>query len=56
LTYKPYTGERYENPDHQGYFNRILNHEDDKCLDCGNEIVMQEGCGFCPVCGFSKCG
>ena len=27
-----------------------------KCPDCGNEIVMENGCMSCKNCGFSKCG
>lgn len=26
------------------------------CPDCGNSLVMAEGCLKCDVCGFSKCG
>lgn len=26
------------------------------CPDCGNNLIMKEGCLTCDVCGFSKCG
>jgi len=55
MTYRPYNGPDYTNPDHQGYFNRLLKQNDDTCEDCGNEMVHQNGCKHCPVCGNSKC-
>ncbi len=27
-----------------------------RCPDCGEELVFQEGCYICPGCGFTKCG
>ena len=29
---------------------------EDKCPDCGANLVRQEGCNHCPSCGYSKCG
>lgn len=26
------------------------------CPECGNELVREEGCKHCPVCGWAKCG
>lgn len=26
------------------------------CPECGNRLVPESGCWFCPSCGFSKCG
>ena len=26
------------------------------CPDCGNMLMMMEGCLKCDLCGFSKCG
>jgi ribonucleoside-diphosphate reductase alpha chain len=28
----------------------------EKCSNCGNELVFEEGCKTCKTCGFSKCG
>lgn len=25
------------------------------CPDCGNQLIHQDGCLFCPNCGYSKC-
>jgi len=30
--------------------------EDEKCVECGGEIVYSEGCKKCTSCGSSKCG
>ena len=30
--------------------------EDEKCLECGGQLVFQEGCRHCQNCGGSKCG
>ncbi len=27
-----------------------------KCPECGEALVFQEGCLICPACGFSRCG
>jgi ribonucleoside-diphosphate reductase alpha chain len=27
-----------------------------QCPECGNLLVYQEGCQFCPTCGYTKCG
>ena len=27
-----------------------------RCPDCGEKLVFQEGCLICPACGFSRCG
>lgn len=27
-----------------------------KCPECGEELIMKDGCNACPQCGFSKCG
>lgn len=27
-----------------------------KCPECGEALVFQEGCLMCPACGFSRCG
>jgi ribonucleoside-diphosphate reductase alpha chain len=27
----------------------------EKCPECGEKLVMKEGCSTCPACGFSKC-
>ncbi|MBG3876290.1 vitamin B12-dependent ribonucleotide reductase [Desulfovibrio oxamicus] len=27
-----------------------------RCPDCGEDLVFQEGCYICPGCGFTKCG
>lgn len=29
--------------------------EGEKCPDCQEDIVMEEGCKKCPICGWSKC-
>lgn len=29
---------------------------EDKCPDCGANLIRQEGCNHCPSCGYSKCG
>lgn len=26
------------------------------CPDCGAALVLQEGCEYCSICGYSKCG
>ncbi len=26
------------------------------CINCHTELAFQEGCRFCPICGWSKCG
>ncbi len=28
----------------------------DRCPDCGEKLIFQDGCVLCPNCGFSKCG
>lgn len=30
--------------------------EGQKCPECGEALVFQEGCLICPACGFSRCG
>ena len=27
-----------------------------RCPECGEPLVFQEGCLICPTCGFSRCG
>lgn len=29
---------------------------DELCPECGEPLIMQEGCKSCPSCGYSKCG
>lgn len=26
------------------------------CLECGANLVFEEGCARCPYCGWSACG
>ncbi len=26
------------------------------CPDCGGALILQEGCEYCNLCGYSKCG
>jgi ribonucleoside-diphosphate reductase alpha chain len=28
----------------------------DRCPDCGEKLIFQDGCVLCPNCGYSKCG
>jgi ribosomal protein L34E len=28
----------------------------DVCPECGAQVMHQEGCQLCPVCGWGKCG
>jgi len=30
--------------------------DDDCCPNCGCLLVRQEGCLFCPNCGWGRCG
>jgi ribonucleoside-diphosphate reductase alpha chain len=34
----------------------INNLEGQRCPECGEALVFQEGCLICPACGFSRCG
>ena len=27
-----------------------------RCPECGGELVLSEGCMYCPQCGYSRCG
>ena len=28
----------------------------DTCPECGDKMILQEGCCMCPSCGFGGCG
>ena len=36
---------------HLKYFHKKV----DSCPECGQQVIMQEGCKHCPSCGWSKC-
>lgn len=45
----------------QHYLDKAENKPDidiceNKCPECGDKLVFQEGCLLCPKCGYSKCG
>lgn len=63
MSWSPYKGPCYENPDHQSYFERLLKKQEknlmqDKglCQICNSELIPEGKCGYCPVCGDSSCG
>ena len=44
---------RYLKDDHIGEVNDL---EVQRCPECNEPLVFQEGCLICPACGFSRCG
>lgn len=44
---------RYLKDEHLGTVTDI---DGQKCPECGEALVFQEGCLICPACGFSRCG
>lgn len=44
---------RYLKDEHLGTVTDI---DGQKCPECGEPLVFQEGCLICPACGFSRCG
>ncbi|MBD5627601.1 MAG: vitamin B12-dependent ribonucleotide reductase [Desulfovibrio sp.] len=44
---------RYLKDEHLGQVTDI---EAQKCPECGEALLFQEGCLICPACGFSRCG
>lgn len=44
---------RYLKNEHIGEVNDL---EVQRCPECGEPLVFQEGCLICPACGFSRCG
>ncbi|MGE9984529.1 vitamin B12-dependent ribonucleotide reductase [Desulfovibrio sp. SGI.169] len=44
---------RYLKNEHIGDVNDL---EAQRCPECGEPLVFQEGCLICPACGFSRCG
>lgn len=44
---------RYLKDEHLGVVTDI---EGQKCPECGEALLFQEGCLICPACGFSRCG
>lgn len=34
---------------------RYFHKKADSCPECGQTVIMQEGCKHCPSCGWSKC-
>ena len=44
---------RYLKDEHIGEVNDL---EAQRCPECNEPLVFQEGCLICPACGFSRCG
>ncbi len=44
---------RYLKDEHIGEVNVL---EAQRCRECNEPLVFQEGCVICPACGFSRCG
>lgn len=44
---------RYLKDEHLG---EVTDLEAQKCPECGETLLFQEGCLICPACGFSRCG
>ncbi|MDE5880015.1 MAG: ribonucleotide-diphosphate reductase subunit alpha, partial [Desulfovibrio sp.] len=44
---------RYLKDEHLG---GVTDLEAQKCPECGEALLFQEGCLICPACGFSRCG
>lgn len=41
---------------HDAPVHQHLDIETQKCPECGEPLLFQEGCLICPACGYSKCG
>jgi rubrerythrin len=35
--------------------NPNLQKDSHECPECGSQIILSEGCAFCPSCGWSPC-
>lgn len=45
---------RYLKDEHLG--SGVADIEEQRCPECDEPLVFQEGCLICPACGFSRCG